>query len=451
MTLPMSASDIAAAVRAGRLSARDVVADALDRVEALDPQLICFTRVLKEPALSDASRIDTAIAAGNDPGPLAGVPFAVKDLFDVEGIPTTAGSIILRDAPPAKSDADVVRRLRAAGAILIGTLNMDEFAYGFATVNMHFGTTRNPHDITRLAGGSSGGSAASVAAGLVPITLGSDTNGSVRVPASLCGIFGLRPTHGAISVEGTFPFVDRLDTVGIFTRSVEDLRTSFVISTGQPEDSETIEKPRAGLLTGWFQSGGQTEALEAARTIFKALGGTDEVDLPLTPAARSAGFILTASEGGHRHLENLRSRPMDFDPATRDRLIAGALIPDSVISDAEALAVTYIDQLLAALDDFDVLIAPSTPSTAPDIAAGLIEIDGQMVSARANLGLYAQPISLAGVPVLSVPLKRNGALPIGVQLIAARGRESLLFDLADRLVDAGMVAVETPELTREVA
>ena len=143
---------------------------------------------------------------------------------------------------------------------------------------------------------------------------------------------------------------------------------------------------------------------------------------------------------------------MDFDPLTRDRLIAGALLPETVVEDADALAAVYIDQLLKKLDEFDVLIAPSTPSTAPDIEAGMIEIDGRMVSARANLGLYAQPIALAGVPVLSVPVKRaTGALPIGIQLIAARGREALLFDLADQLVASGFVAVETPNLTSEVA
>ncbi|MAP94506.1 MAG: hypothetical protein CMK07_06095 [Ponticaulis sp.] len=447
----MSATDIASSVRAGRLHASDVVAETLKRIAKLDPLLICFTNILKDQALESAAKIDAAVAAGDDPGPLAGVPFAVKDLFDVEGLTTTAGSFILRDAPPASSDAKVVERLKAAGAILIGTLNMDEFAYGFATVNMHYGTTRNPHDTSRLAGGSSGGSAASVAAGLVPLSLGSDTNGSVRVPASLCGIFGLRPTHGAITIDGTFPFVDRLDTVGLFTRSVDDLRTAYAISSDTPETSRAPKTPKAGLLTGWFQSGGQQDVLDAARNIFEALGGTEEINLPLTEAARSAGFILTASEGGQRHLPNLRTRPMDFDPAVRDRLIAGALLPDSVVNDADALAAIYIDQLLTVLEDFDVLIAPSTPSTAPDIAAGLIEIDGQMVSARANLGLYAQPIALAGVPVLSVPLKRDGQLPVGVQLIAARGREALLFDLADQLVASGRVAVELPELVSEVA
>ena len=418
----------------------------------LDPSLICFTKVLKESALKAAVAIDAAIAAGEDPGLLAGVPFAVKDLFDVEGLPTTAGSTIYQNAPPAAEDAPVVKRLRDAGAVLIGTLNMDEFAYGFATVNMHYGTTRNPHDMERLAGGSSGGSAASVSAGLLPLTLGSDTNGSVRVPASLCGIFGLRPTHGTLPVEGTFPFVERLDTVGIFSRSIDDMRTSFALTSARSDAPDTPETPKVGLLSGWFQSSGQKLALDAARTISEALGSTGEVEFPTTKSARSAAFILTASEGGHRHIENLRTRPLEFDPATRDRLIAGALLPEKVVRDAETVAEVYIDQMTEKLSDFDILVAPSTPSTAPDISAGLIEIDGKMVSARANLGLYAQPLSLAGVPILSVPLKRPpGALPIGVQLVAARGRENLLFDTAEKLVSMGIVEAELPVRIGEVA
>lgn len=448
----LSAAEIARAVKSGAKSALEVTYDALDRIAMLDPSLICFTKVQKESALKTAVAIDAAIAAGEDPGPLAGVPFAVKDLFDVVGLPTTAGSTIYQNAPPATEDAPVVKRLRDAGAILIGTLNMDEFAYGFATVNMHYGTTRNPHDMERLAGGSSGGSAASVSAGLLPLTLGSDTNGSVRVPASLCGIFGLRPTHGALPVEGTFPFVDRLDTVGIFTRSIDDMRASFALTSARSDAPDNPETPKVGLLGGWFQSSGQQLALDAARTIAEALGSTGEVEFPMTKSARSAAFILTASEGGHRHIENLRTRPMDFDPATRDRLIAGALLPEKVIMDAETVAQIYINQMTEKLSDFDILVAPSTPSTAPDISAGLIEIDGKMVSARANLGLYAQPLSLAGVPILSVPLKRPpGALPIGVQLVAARGRENLLFDMAERLVSMGLVEAELPVRIGEVA
>lgn len=428
-----------------------IVRQALERIAQTDRTLNCFTLILADAALEDARALDAVVAAGRDPGALAGVPFAVKDLFNVEGLVTTAGSSILRDAPKATEDAIVVRRLKKAGGILIGTLNMDEFAYGFATENIHYGITRNPHDRERLAGGSSGGSAAAVGAGLVPLSLGSDTNGSIRVPASLCGIFGLRPTHDIVPVEGTFPFVDRLDTVGIFTRSVDDLRSAFRIMSDVPSSCDVPETFKTALLSGWFQTGGQAAALKGARDVFKALGGKDEVDLPLAQAGRSSAFLITASEGGQRHLGNLRAHAMDFDPATRDRLIAGALLPDKVIQDAEVVAAQFIKQMNDLFQTYDLLVAPSTPSVAPEISGGLIEINGEMVSARANLGLYTQPLSLAGVPILSAPLSRPGQLPLGVQIAAAHGREEYLFDAAERLVEAGLVAADRPQIFSDAA
>lgn len=240
-------------------------------------------------------------------------------------------------------------------------------------------------------------------------------------------------------MEGVYPFVDRLDTAGPFALSLDILRAAFFVMADRvPAACETDRQIKVGLLGGWFQSGGEEAATDAARTAFQALGGQDTVELTKAELGRSAAFVLTAAEGGHRHLENLRSAPMAFDPATRDRLIAGALIPDTAVQTAEVAAQASIDELLEAVERYDVLIAPSTPCTAPEIAAGTIEIDGKKVSARANLGLYTQALSLAGVPVLSVPMKRDG-LPIGVQLVAARGREDVLFQAAQQLVDQGIV------------
>lgn len=450
-TFALSATELAAAIRAGKLSASQAVQDALARIERLNGRLNAFTRVMTDEALWSAEQVDAGLARGKDMGPLAGVPFAVKDLFDVAGQVTTAGAALRLGAPPASTDAAAVERLRGAGAILVGTLNMDEFAYGFVTQNRHFGTTFNPHDTARLSGGSSGGSAASIAAGMVALALGSDTNGSVRVPASLCGVFGLRPTHGAVPMEGTFPFVDRLDTVGLFARSVADLRMAFSLLSGTSAEAGLPGAVRAARLGGWFRHGADPEGLTGLDAAAAALGATDLVDLPLAALGRSAGFLITAFEGGRRHQASLRSQAMEFDPATRDRLIAGALLPCEILGEAERAAALFVSELEAALETHDLLIAPATPSPAPIIEEGTIWMNGEAVPARANLGLYAQPVSLAGVPVLTVPLVRPGRLPFGIQLIAARGREAMLFSAADSLVSAGAAAFSWPALAEASA
>lgn len=436
----LSASAIAADVRAGRRSARAIASETIDRIAARSA-LNAATRLLRDRALADAARVDAAVAAGRDPGPLAGVPFAVKDLFDVAGEATTAGARQLASAPPAPRDAEVVTRLCAAGAVLVATTNMDEFAYGFSTENAHYGTTRNPHDADRLAGGSSGGSAALVGAGLVPLALGSDTNGSIRVPASLCGIYGLRPTFGAVPVAGTYPFVERLDTVGCFTRSSEDMAIAHAVITGAPLSPVGRALVRVAPLGGWFAERAEDAVLTGIDRIAAYLHAGPPVELRWAAAARSAGFMLTGAEGGHRHLSALRRDAMAFDAGTRDRLIAGALQPVAAVREAEAVAERFTDELLGALATHDLLLAPATPMAAPRIDATTIVIDGQSLSARADLGLHTQPLSLAGVPILSVPLAQAaGAMPIGVQLIAAPGREALLFETAAALAAAGLVA-----------
>ena len=233
------AATIARDVRARKTSAGDVVTAALGRIAARNPAINAFTRVLGDEALGAAKRIDEAVAMGRDPGPLAGVPFAVKNLFDVAGVVTLAGSKIHADRPPAARDATAVARLRAAGAVLVGALNMDEYAYGFTTENSHYGPTRNPRDLTRVAGGSSGGSAAAVAAGMVPLTLGSDTNGSIRVPAALCGVFGLKPTYGRLSRTGAVLFASSFDHIGPFARSTRDLALAFDVLQG-PDATDPV-------------------------------------------------------------------------------------------------------------------------------------------------------------------------------------------------------------------
>lgn len=430
---------LAMAVRTGRKSAAEQVGEALARIAAGNGRINAVTRVLEARARAEAALVDAQVAAGVDPGPLAGVPFGVKDLFDVAGLPTTAGAGMRRTVLAAERDAEAVCRLRQAGAILVAMLNMDEYAYGFATVNATWGTTRNPHAIDRLAGGSSGGSAAAVAAGMLPFTLGSDTNGSVRGPASLCGTWGLKPTHGALPMDGVFPFADNLDDIGAFTRSAGDLRlvTSVLAGASFPPP---FAAPRVAMLGGWFAANLTDEMRGAMAELVEALGNPPVVEIPAVDKARSAAFLITAAEGGALHLSTLRRNALDYDPATRDRLIAGAALPAAACHDARAFQARFKAGLAALFANHDVLIAPATIGTAPPIDAPMIALDGRRVPARANLGLFTQPLSLAGVPVVAAPLARGAGLPLGIQIVGAPGTEARLFAFAEALERRGLLA-----------
>lgn len=436
-----SALEMAAAVRRGHVTARDVIEQCLTLLSAPngDP-LVAITRLLPERARAEADAVDAAIAAGRDPGALAGVPYGVKDLFDVAGLPTTAGSTIYADAPPARTDAEAVARLKAAGAVLVATLNMDEFAYGFATINALHGTTRNPHDPARLAGGSSGGSAAVVAAGWLGFSLGSDTNGSVRVPASLTGIYGLKPTHGDLPLSGVFPFAKSFDDVGPFARTAADMIAVWKVLAGSSADLAGTPL-RLGRLGGRFRDNVDPDQLAAIDAIAP---GAPLVELPNIARARSAAFLITAYEGGALHHDALSRLPMAFDPATRDRLLAGNLLPEALYDEAQNFRTVFLCAVEKLMQDFDVLLAPATPCTAPLITDPRILIDGALSPARADLGIHTQPISFAALPSLAVPLYRPGRLPLGIQLVGAPKGEPALLELASRLEADGITGWTAP-------
>ncbi|AJP72355.1 AtzE family amidohydrolase [Sphingomonas hengshuiensis] len=433
---------IAADVRSGRRSAVAIACSALAALDRDNGELVAATRILAAEALDAAAAIDAAVARGEDPGPLAGVPFGVKDLFDVAGLATTAGAGMRRDASPAPCDAEAVRRLKDAGAVLVATLNMDEFAYGFATINAAFGTTRNPHDRARLAGGSSGGSAAAVAAGMLPLTLGSDTNGSIRVPAALCGVYGLKPTHGGLPMAGVFPFVDSFDDIGPFATSVADLQLVWGVLGGAAEQG--VAAPRVARLGGWFERNVAPELLQGIDAIGAHLGGIPMVELPEVEAARSAAFLMTAVEGGSLHLPELRRRAAEFDPQTRDRLIAGALMPGSAYRAAERFREWFRAEAARLFEAQDVLIAPAAGVEAPLVEDPMVVVDGMRVPARAHLGIYTQPLSFIGLPVIAAPLLRPGKLPLGFQLVGKPGAEATLFAFAARLEADGLIGVTSP-------
>ena len=449
------ATSLAQAIQAQKVTATAVIQDVLAQVAALDPALNCFTEVLSESALAQAEAVDRAIANGVNPGPLAGVPFAVKNLFDIEGVTTLAGSVINAEKPPATQDATAIAALKQAGAILVGALNMDEYAYGFSTENTHYGPTHNPHDLARIAGGSSGGSAAAVAAGLVPLTLGSDTNGSIRVPASLCGVFGLKPTYGRLSRAGAALFVGSFDHVGPFARSVRDIAAVFDLLQGPderdpvccdrppepclPHLNQGVEGLRIAVANGYFMEEATDDALEALQQVAKALPVTRQITLPEPHRARAAALTITASEGAELHLQDLRNRPQDFDPMTRDRFLAGALLPAAWYIQAQRFRQWYRQQVQQIFQDVDIILAPTTPYPAFPIGQAMIQVDGATLPSRPNLGRFTQPLSFIGLPVLSVPVYRPGALPLGVQIIAAPYQESLILRTAAVLEAQGIV------------
>jgi AtzE family amidohydrolase len=430
------------------------VGQALARIGATDAKVNAFTAVLAERALARASAVD----ASDAPLPLRGVPFAVKNLFDLEGLVTLAGSAIERDAPPARRDAVLVRRLEAAGAVCVGALNMDEYAYGFTTENSHVGPTRNPHDLARISGGSSGGSAAAVAAGQVPLTLGSDTNGSIRVPASLCGVFGLKPTFGRLPRTGSYPFVASLDHLGPFARSVGELAAAYDAMQGpDAHDPAQVARPieptmahlgrgtdglRIGILGGWFRTQCTAPARAAVERAAAALGATREIEWPEADRARAAAFIVTNAEGAALHLPDLRRRAQDFDPHTRDRFLAGALLPAAWVQQAQRVRHWFARRVAESFETVDVLLAPATPCVAQPIGTEWLDINGQRLPARASMGLLTQPVSAIGLPVVAVPLwgldPAAPHLPIGVQVIAAPWREDLCLRVAHALEAAGV-------------
>jgi 1-carboxybiuret hydrolase len=455
----LSATEIAQAVASRTMSALDVTEAALARIKQHDAILNSFTDVTADRARAKAKAVDAAIAARQDAGPLAGVPFAVKNLFDVAGLSTRAGSKINRDRPPAARDATLIERMEAAGAVLIGALNMGEYAYDFTGENVHDGPSRNPHDPTRMSGGSSGGSGSAVGGGLVPISLGSDTNGSIRVPSSFCGIFGLKPTYGRLSRARSFPFVASLDHLGPFARSVADLALSYDAMQGPDADdaacttlpvepvtphlAQDIGGLRVALAGGHFQKNVFPEAVDAVARVAKALSVTRTIEIPEAMRARAAAYVITTTEGASLHLDRLRNRPNDFDPAVRDRLIAGAMIPAPLIDRAQKFRRWYRAQVLEIFKSVDVLIAPATPCVAPKIGQTTFVLDGVELPVRANIGIHTQPISFIGLPVVAVPVPVE-PMPIAVQIIAAPWREDIALRVAYALERMGVVAAPRP-------
>lgn len=458
--LPFTALDCAAAFKRGEVSAREIAQACLGRIDRLNPELNAYTAITAPRALAEADALDALRRKRPLFLPLAAVPYGVKNLFDVAGITTLAGARLHAGNPPASRDAALVARMQDAGGLLTGTLNMDAYAYGFTTENTHYGATRNPRDPARTAGGSSGGTGAAVAGGLVPIGLASDTNGSIRVPASLCGVFGLKPTFGRLSRGGTHPFVASLDHLGPLATTATDLALAYDALQGRdPRDPACAQRPfdpslpglgdgieglRIARLVGYFDDNAGPEARWAARAAAQALGTLEEVELEGAAQARAAAYLITAAESGALYLPALRERPEAFEPLSRERLTAGALLPAAYYQRAQRYREWYRRRTRELLGRYDLLIAPATPVTAPLLGQESIRIGQRELATRPNLGLLTQPISCVGLPVAVAPLWPQGGLPMGVQLIAAPWREDVCLRAAWALEQAGLATSQSP-------
>lgn len=421
-----SAALMAAQVRGGERLAIDLIGDALDRAQAAAPLNAC-SALLADSALTQAGALDRQRAQGRPLPPLAGVPFVVKNLLDVRGHATLAGAASRAGAPPAARHADAVEALVAAGAVPVALSAMDEYACGATGENVIGGPVRNPLDTSRIVGGSSAGTAALVAAGVVPFGLGSDTNGSIRAPAAFCGIWGLRPTTGRISTAGCVPYAESLDVVGPMAGTAGDLALAYAAMLGMPAPVDTAGGA-AGLRVGVLQTGFAEfaePALQAAvLRAAAAFAAVRTIELPQADAARDAASVISAFEVARNHLAlDFPLRHADYSAFVRQRILAGLALPRDWYDAARRYQALWRKRLLALFDEVDLLLVPCTPYAAPPIGADTVAGTQRTYRPRADAGHLTRPLSLAGLPVVAAPLAGQG-MPVGLQIVAPPWLES---------------------------
>jgi len=469
-----SAREIATAVRSKERSAREVVDEHLARIEAREAELHAFNLVLANEARTAANDIDERIAAGEDVGPLGGVPVALKDNFATRGIPTTCSSRILEGWRPPY-DATVVERLRAAGAIVIGKTNLDEFAMGSSTENSAFGPTRNPHDTSRVPGGSSGGSAAAVAAEFAPLGFGSDTGGSIRQPAALCGVVGVKPTYGLVSRYGLVAFASSLDQIGPFTSTVDDAALALEVIAGHDAlDSTSIPEPvpaysemlregveglRVGVVSEFLAAEGLAPDVaqrvhEAAAALEQAGAKVDDASVPSTIYGLSAYYLIAPAEASSNLARydgvryglrveapttgdmNTKTRTAGFGPEVKRLIMLGtyalsAGYYDAYYGKAQRVRTLILRDFERAYESFDVLLGPTAPATAFEFGA-----KADPLAMYLN-DVFTIPSNLSGHPAVSVPFGAgDDGLPIGVQVLAPVLGEVVMLRVAAALEGA---------------
>jgi len=440
-------------MQTGTLPPQDLSEACSRQIERFNPSLNAFITVVEHPASSRQER------GGN----LAGIPLAVKDLFETKGIRTTAGSVFFKDYIPAE-DAAVVQKLKAAGAVIMGKTNTHEIALGVTTVNPQFGTTRNPWDPSRIPGGSSGGSAVAVAAGMSLGALGTDTGGSIRIPASLCGVVGLKPTYGRVSLRGVFPLSWNLDHVGPITRTASDAALVLQIIAGyDPQDpasihmllsdylhhlEDEIKGKKAALARGSYIEGSDTEVVTAvneAAHVFASLGvNVEEVETDFLREAALANSVMTQADGAAYHRERLAEHPDWFGEDIRQRLETGRSFSSTEYALARRTQSEMKQRFVQFFEKYDLLLLPTTPITAP-----LIEGNDAVEQAR-RLTRFTAPFNLAGLPSISIPcgFSKNG-LPIGLQIVAKAWNEAGVLRAAHAYERETSWGKQHPEIFKE--
>jgi aspartyl-tRNA(Asn)/glutamyl-tRNA(Gln) amidotransferase subunit A len=455
-----SLTDLASGIRRGQVSAREVIDHYLQRSRRLQPELNAYTS-LDDRAMERADHIDHEVSLGRDPGTLVGIPLAIKDLIDQEGATTTCGSGFYRLQP--ERSAIVVQRLEAAGAIIIGRTGLHEFAFGFSSENDWFGPVRNPWDTTTSPGGSSGGSGVAAAGGLAAGAIGTDTGGSVRVPAALCGVVGLKVTHGRVPLTGVFPLASSLDTVGPLGRNVDDVGTLFAVMGGHdPADPWSVPRAvssdpefsfgglRVGVPQPWVADGPMTE--EVREAFSKALDRLDDLgavireirDPLLTPSRQLADLINGEVAAVHR--DWLADPDREYGPEVAERLKRTLDVTLAEYVAAQQWRAGLRNATAAAFNEVDVLVTPTTGATRKTIGEPTILVDGQARSYRLVLSWFSSLVNHMGVPALALPMRHPGSPPPSLQVIGPWWSEQLLLNLGRSLEAAGVAEVRRPPL-----
>ncbi|MBI3965697.1 MAG: Asp-tRNA(Asn)/Glu-tRNA(Gln) amidotransferase subunit GatA [Chloroflexi bacterium] len=433
----LTIAELAERIRSKAVSPVEVTRATLDRIERLDQKLNAFITVLADSALATAKQSEQRAQRGELLGPLDGVPVALKDLFDVAGVKTTCASKIMADYVPTE-DGEVTRRFKAAGAVIVGKLNLHEFAFGPTSTSPHYGPVHNPWDLERITGGSSGGSGAATAAGLAYATTGTDTGGSIRIPAAVCGIFGHKPTYGRVSRRGIFPLAWSLDHGGPMTRTVRDSAIVMnAISGYDPRDPASADVPvpdftsafgqgvkglRVGIPRGYFYERldpSVERCVEASLTTLKELGvELVEIDFPGARLSGIASTIVLFAEAAAVHDEWLRTRRHDYGPDVRGRLVLGKFMLATDYVNAQRARTLLIRELQSIMHRVDVLVTPVMPIPVPRLDEKTATTGGSTEDVRAALTRFTRAFNLTGSPTGAVPcgFTDNGT-PVGIQVV----------------------------------